>query len=88
MTGADRAPPRKEVHMGKNVKWERWRYWGENRMTGEMLNATTMKRCADWVSRVTRERRNETHKEGLGIVWDEVTGNRFITYDGKRWYKD
>lgn len=74
--------------MGKNVKWERWRYWGENRMTGEMLNATTMKRCADWVSSVTREWRNEMHKEGLGIVWDEVTGNRFITYDGKRWYKE
>lgn len=61
---------------------------GRNRMTGEMLNATTMKRCADWVSSVTREWRNETHKEGLGIVWDEATGNRFITYDGKRWYKD
>lgn len=74
--------------MGKNVKWERWRYWGENRMTGEMLNATTMKRCADWVSSVTREWRNETHKEGLGIVWDEITGNWFITYDGKRWYKE
>lgn len=74
--------------MGKNVKWERWRYWGENRMTGEMLNATTMKRCADWVSSVTREWRNETHKEGLGIVWDEATGNRFITYNGKRWYKE
>lgn len=74
--------------MGKNVKWERWRYWGENRMTGEMLNATTMKRCADWVSSVTREWRNEMHEEGLGIVWDEVTGNRFITYDGKRWYKE
>nr|DAE45523.1 MAG TPA: hypothetical protein [Caudoviricetes sp.] len=74
--------------MEKNVKWELWRYWGENRLTGEMLNAPTMKQCAKWVSSVTREWSNETHKEGLGIVWDEVTKQRFVTYDGKRWYKD
>lgn len=74
--------------MGKNVKWELWRYWGENRMTGELFNAPTMKQCADWVSSGMREWINETHKEGLGIVRDEVTGNRFITYDGKRWYKE
>lgn len=74
--------------MGKNVKWELWRYWGENPMTGELFNAPTMKQCVDWVSGGIREWSNETHKEGLGIVRDAVTGNRFITYDGKRWYKE
>lgn len=74
--------------MGKNVKWELWRYWGENLVTGDLFNAPTMKQCANWVSSEMRYYGNETHKEGMGRVRDEVTGNRFITYDGKRWYKE
>lgn len=74
--------------MVNSGNFETWRYWGENRLTGELLNAPTMRQCVEWVSSVTRECVDETCAEGEGYVWDEVSGKRFVTYDGKRWYKD
>lgn len=66
------------------MKFEKNRYWGINRHTGELFNTNCLQRCAKWVSSTLRECMREQIRL-YGIIDDGITGVRYVTDDGKNW---
>lgn len=66
------------------MKIETYRYWGSNLHTCELFNTNCFQTCAKWVSSRLREcAQEQIHTQAT--IYDEKTGTRYVTNDGKNW---